>query len=128
MATAIACTVLSTSTEALASMPLVPQTVTSLALAISPPIVATGKSVLIARPIHSALNTVPKPGVWSFGNNIRQEMAAASRQGAQTIGRVSNAQPEVASRSKISPMPCQRINRTKINRPNIRPKMGSARI
>ena len=64
---ASACTVLSTRTDALTFVAGFPQSISRRAFAISPPIVATGNKVLIARPIHNAKNNSLNGGIILFG-------------------------------------------------------------
>ena len=63
-----ACTVLSTSTDAHTFFAGLPQKINRRAFAISPPIVATGKIVFMALPIHNDKNNSLKEGIIFFGN------------------------------------------------------------
>ena len=66
---AIAWTVLSTSTDALTFVAGLPQRISKRAFAISPPIVATGSKVLIALPTHKANNNSLNGGISLFGKS-----------------------------------------------------------
>ena len=110
-AIASACMVLSTMTEALASMPFLPHNSNNLALTISPPMVATGNRLLIVRPIHRASINSLQGGVRSRGNNKRQDKTAAMETGSQVSGSNSSQTPESSKSRNTPPAPCHAISK-----------------